>query len=221
MKICIVGLGYVGLPLALQFARSGANVLGLDIDAGKVESINRGESYIRHIAKEAITEQLRAGRLEAATDFNRLSGADAVIICVPTPLNRNRKPDISFIVETARAIAPPLSKGTLVVLESTTHPGTTDENLRTVLEEKSGLVAGADFHLAFSPEREDPGNPNSVVATIPKVVGGFTPAVWRKRLPFIQLRSSVSCRCRPAGSRKRPNCWRTFFAASISRWSMS
>ena len=134
MKICIVGLGYVGLPLALQFARSGANVLGLDIDAGKVESINRGESYIRHIAKEAITEQLRAGRLEAATDFNRLSGADAVIICVPTPLNRNRKPDISFIVETARAIAPHLSKGTLVVLESTTHPGTTDGNLRPSLK---------------------------------------------------------------------------------------
>jgi UDP-N-acetyl-D-glucosamine dehydrogenase len=187
MKICIVGLGYVGLPLAIQFARSGAHVIGLDIDAKKVESINRGKSYIRHIANEAIAEQLRAGRLETATDFSRLGSANAVIICVPTPLSKNREPDISFIVETARAIAPHLSKGTLVVLESTTYPGTTDENLRTALEENSGLVAGVDFHLAFSPEREDPGNPNSVVATIPKVVGGFTPACLEKALTVYSI----------------------------------
>jgi UDP-N-acetyl-D-glucosamine dehydrogenase len=187
MKICIVGLGYVGLPLAIQFARSGVHVIGLDIDAKKVESINRGESYIRHIANEAITEQLRGGRLEAATDFSRLTSADAVIICVPTPLNKNRDPDLSFILETGRAVAPHLSKGTLVVLESTTYPGTTDENLRTVLENESGFVAGVDFHLAFSPEREDPGNPNNVVATIPKVVGGFTPACLAKALSVYSI----------------------------------
>ena len=187
MKICIVGLGYVGLPLAIQFARSGVHVIGLDIDAKKVESINRGESYIRHIANEAITEQLRGGRLEATTDFSRIKEAEAVIICVPTPLNKNREPDISFIIETGRMIAMHLQKGALVVLESTTYPGTTEEDLRGVIEKNSKLTAGVDFYLAFSPEREDPGNPHSVVAGIPKVVGGLTPACLEKAVALYSI----------------------------------
>lgn len=180
MNIGIVGQGYVGLPLALQFARAGVNVLGLDIDPKKVEAINAGRSYIKHIESSAIAEQIQAGRFAASTDFGRIQGLEAVIICVPTPLNKNREPDISYIIETGKAMAPHLQKGTLVVLESTTYPGTTDEDLREVLEEGSGLKAGVDFHLAFSPEREDPGNPDSKVAIIPKVVGGLTPACLEK-----------------------------------------
>ncbi len=174
-NIAIVGLGYVGLPLSLQFARSGIKVLGLDIDAQKVDALNAGRSYIKHIESAAIAEQIKSGRFAAATDFARVREVQAVIICVPTPLNKNREPDISYILDTGRAIAPHLQKGTLVVLESTTYPGTTDEDLRAVLEQGSKLKAGADFHLAFSPEREDPANPDSKVATIPKVVGGYTP----------------------------------------------
>jgi UDP-N-acetyl-D-glucosamine dehydrogenase len=174
--IAIIGLGYVGLPLSLQFARSGVNVLGLDIDSVKVDAINAGRSYIKHIEPAAISEQVKSGRFSASTDFARVRDVEAVIICVPTPLNKNREPDISYITETGKSIAPYLHKGILVVLESTTYPGTTDEDLLRVLEKGSGLKAGRDFNLAFSPEREDPGNPKSVVADIPKVVGGFTPA---------------------------------------------
>ena len=182
MNICIVGLGYVGLPLAIQFARSGVTVVGLDIDAAKVDAINQGRSYIKHIPAETIQGALKAGLLSASTDFSVIKKVDAVIICVPTPLNKNREPDISYIVETGRRVAPHLAKGALVVLESTTYPGTTDGDLREVIEKNSGLKAGIDFHLAFSPEREDPGNPNSVVATIPKVVGGLTPACLEKAI---------------------------------------
>jgi UDP-N-acetyl-D-glucosamine dehydrogenase len=176
MKIAIVGLGYVGLPLSLQFARSGVEVLGLDIDSAKVDSISQGRSYIKHIESAAIAEHAKSGKLSASTDFSRVKETEAVIICVPTPLNKNREPDISYIIETGKAIAPHLKKGTLVVLESTTYPGTTDEDLRAVLEAGSKLKAGTDFHLAFSPEREDPGNAQSKVEIIPKVIGGYTPA---------------------------------------------
>jgi UDP-N-acetyl-D-glucosamine dehydrogenase len=176
MKIAIVGLGYVGLPLSLQFARSGVTVLGLDVDGTKVESLNSGRSYIKHITSEDIRQAVKAGKFSASADFNGIKTVEAVIICVPTPLNKNREPDISFIVETGKSIAPHLSRGTLVVLESTTYPGTTDEELRGVLEAGSGMKAGVDFHLAFSPEREDPGNSQSKVAIIPKVIGGYTPA---------------------------------------------
>lgn len=178
--IAIVGLGYVGLPLALQFCRSGAKVVGIDIDAAKVAALKEGRSYIKHITAESIREQMASGRLDATTDFAVASSVDAVIICVPTPLNKNREPDISYIVETGKALAPHLRKGVLVSLESSTYPGTTDEDLRGVLEAGSGLKAGVDFNLAFSPEREDPGNPQSVVASIPKVVGGLTPACLAK-----------------------------------------
>jgi UDP-N-acetyl-D-glucosamine dehydrogenase len=180
MNIAIVGLGYVGLPLSLQFARSGVNVLGLDIDPPKVEAINKGQSYIKHIEPAMVQEQVKAGRMSASTDFSRVREVEAVIICVPTPLNKNREPDISYILETGKAIAPHLTKGALVVLESTTYPGTTDEDLLKVLEAGSKMKAGVDFHLAFSPEREDPGNPASKVATIPKVIGGLTPACLEK-----------------------------------------
>ena len=176
MKIAVVGLGYVGLPLAIQFARSDVTVLGLDIDVAKVDSINQGRSYIKHISSETIKEVVKRDRLCASTDFNRVREVEAVIICVPTPLNKNREPDISFILETGRTIAPHLSNGALIVLESTTYPGTTDEDLRDVLEKGSNMQAGVDFHLAFSPEREDPANEQSKVKLIPKVVGGYTPA---------------------------------------------
>ena len=175
-RIAIVGMGYVGLPLALQFCRSGVSVTGLDIDAVKVDSINRGESYIGHISSSEIAEVTGDGRLRATTDFAACRDVSAVLICVPTPLNDHHEPDISYVLDTGRAIAPHLPHGCLVGLESTTYPGTTDGELREVLEAGSGLKAGVGFHLAFSPEREDPGRTSSTVKTIPKVVGGLTPA---------------------------------------------
>jgi UDP-N-acetyl-D-glucosamine dehydrogenase len=180
MKIAVVGLGYVGLPLSLQFARAGVNVLGLDVDTQKVEALNAGKSYIKHIEPAEIAKEVNAGSFKASVDFSRVKEAEAVIICVPTPLNKNREPDISYIVETGKSVAPHMAKGCLVVLESTTYPGTTDEDLREVLEAGSGMKAGKDFHLAFSPEREDPGNPDSKVALIPKVVGGYSPECLKK-----------------------------------------
>ena len=176
MKISIVGLGYVGLPLSLQFARSGTRVVGLDIDSVKVEALLAGRSYIRHIPSETVASAVGSGAFTATTDFAAARDTDAVIICVPTPLDHHREPDLSYVLATGRALAPYLRPGMLVALESTSYPGTTDTDLRHVLEAGSGLVAGSDFHLAFSPEREDPGNPLSDVATIPKLVGGLTPA---------------------------------------------
>ncbi len=182
MKIAIIGLGYVGLPLSLQFARSGVEVLGLDVDATKIEAIHAGKSYIHHILDGDIGSLVEQGKLSASTEFSRVGEVDAVIICVPTPLSVNREPDISYVLKSGEAIAPHLKKGTVVILESTTYPGTTDEDLRRVLEEGSGLKAGEDFYLAFSPEREDPGNPQSVVADIPKVIGGFSPECLEKAM---------------------------------------
>lgn len=243
MKIAVIGLGYVGLPLALQFARSGVTVLGLDVDQSKVDAIHSGKSYIKHIEGTEVLAHVDAGTFSADTDFSRVSEVEAVIICVPTPLNKYREPDLSYVLATGKAIAPflggketgvrsqeseeelvtvgaglikneepgttnygqpsapnqeqstknqehppgsnqePRTKNQkhaqrkkLVVLESTTYPGTTDEDLRAVLEEGSGLTAGVDFHLAFSPEREDPGRKDHSVKTIPKVMGGLTPA---------------------------------------------
>ena len=202
-QIAIVGLGYVGLPLSLQFARSGVAVLGLDIDAAKVAALNAAQSYIHHIPSADVADQVSSGRFNAATDFRRVREVQAIIICVPTPLNKNREPDISYILQTGVAIAPHLQRGQLVVLESTTYPGTTEEDLRAVLESGSGLTAGQDFHLAFSPEREDPGNPDSVVARIPKVVGGLTPACLEKAaalygLAIQQIVRVSSCRAAEA-----------------------
>ena len=173
-KISVIGLGYVGLPLSIQFARSGIKVLGLDLDPFKVDSINAGRTYLKHFSSESIAYQVNADRFEATTDPARLSEVDAIIICVPTPLDDHREPDLSFVLDTARTISPHLSKGVLITLESTTYPGTTEDELRSVLEEGSGMKAGIDFHLAYSPEREDPGREDASVKTIPKVVGGYT-----------------------------------------------
>lgn len=173
-QISVIGLGYVGLPLSLQFARSGVSVLGFDLDQQKIDSINAGRTYLKHFASESIAEQVSAGRFEATTDPARLCEVAAILICVPTPLDDHREPDLSFVLDTARTIAPHLSKGVLVTLESTTYPGTTEVELRQVLEEGSGMKAGIDFHLAYSPEREDPGRDDASVKTIPKVVGGYT-----------------------------------------------
>jgi UDP-N-acetyl-D-glucosamine dehydrogenase len=175
-RVGVIGLGYVGLPLALTFAgRGGLRALGLDVDPAKPLALAEGRSYIEHVPGAAIADAVRAGRLEASTDLARAAECDAIVVCVPTPLTREREPDLSFVVQTAEALAPVLRRGQLVVLESTTYPGTTDEVLLPILERGSGLRAGKDFFLAFSPERENPG---SGVAThaIPKIVGGYTPA---------------------------------------------
>jgi len=178
--IAIIGLGYVGLPLAIQFARSGVKVIGIDIDPHKPERINRGESYFKHVAADGIREVVDAGMLEATTEFSRCREVEAIILCLPTPLNSRREPELKFVLNTAETIAPYLPKGCLVVLESTTYPGTTEGELRQVLEAGSGMSAGVDFHLGFSPEREDPGNPASRVADIPKLVSGLTPACLQR-----------------------------------------
>jgi len=180
MKIGIIGLGYVGLPLVIQFAKSGAQVLGIDVDETKVNALNAGESYIKHIPAAEVRVQRDAGQIEATTDYARVKELDAVLICVPTPLDDKREPDLTYILNTARAIAPHLPKDIVVVLESTTYPGTTEDELRPILEAGSGLTAGNDFYLAYSPEREDPGNPDSQVAKIPKIIGGYTPACLEK-----------------------------------------
>jgi UDP-N-acetyl-D-glucosamine dehydrogenase len=171
-RVCVVGLGYVGLPLAETFAWGGFPVLGFDIDPEKVKKLRTGQSYIGHISAERIAELVDSGRFEATFNPNCFAQAEAIIICVPTPLTEAREPDLSYIVNTGRAISKHLRRGQLVVLESTTYPGTTEDLLRPILEE-SRLRAGRDFFLAFSPEREDPGNASFSTRTIPKVVGGF------------------------------------------------
>jgi UDP-N-acetyl-D-glucosamine dehydrogenase len=173
-RVGIVGLGYVGLPLAETFAWAGYPVLGFDVDAEKVARLKRGESYIGHICSERVAEMVASGRFDATSDSRRFADVDAIVICVPTPLTEAREPDLSYIAGTGRSIRPHLRPGQLIVLESTTYPGTTEDLLRPILEE-GGLRAGTDFFLAFSPEREDPGNPDYATRNIPKVVGGVDP----------------------------------------------
>jgi UDP-N-acetyl-D-glucosamine dehydrogenase len=172
--IGIIGLGYVGLPLTLRYAEAGFRVLGIDIDGAKVERLNRGESYINHIAAADIVHARDRG-FEATTDFSRAGEPDALIICVPTPLNAYREPDLSFVLGTTDALVPFMRPGQVLSLESTTYPGTTDEELKPRLESR-GFTIGQDVFLVFSPEREDPGNPDFHTRTIPKVCGGVTPA---------------------------------------------
>jgi UDP-N-acetyl-D-glucosamine dehydrogenase len=172
--IGIVGLGYVGLPLTLRYAEAGFRVLGIDIDRDKVDRLNRGESYIRHIATTDVA-RARENGFEATTDFTRAGEPDALIICVPTPLGAYREPDLSFVLGTTDALLPFMRPGQVLSLESTTYPGTTDEELKPRLESR-GFVIGRDVFLVFSPEREDPGNPHFHTRTIPKVCGGVTPA---------------------------------------------
>jgi UDP-N-acetyl-D-glucosamine dehydrogenase len=172
--IGIIGLGYVGLPLACTIARKGFSVLGVDIDLAKVDQINAGTSYIGHISGDEIAEMRKTGRFAATGDFSRLGEVDAIILCVPTPLTKHREPDLTFVTRTTESIAPHLRRGQLVVLESTTYPGTTRDVLRPILE-RGGMRSGRDFFLAYSPEREDPGNAQFSTAAIPKVVGGEGP----------------------------------------------
>lgn len=169
--IGIIGLGYVGLPLAIEFCKAGFQVTGFDIDDTKVESLKQGKSYIKHIDSSWIMDN--GSRFSPTTDFLKLSNMNCIIICVPTPLNKNREPDMTYVFNTTKTIAQYLRKGQLVVLESTTYPGTTDEDMRAILEE-TGSKAGVDFHLAFSPEREDPNRKDFSTSTIPKIVSGYT-----------------------------------------------
>ncbi len=167
----VVGLGYVGLPLAMAFARAGFPVTGFDIDPSKIDFIDRRESYIEAVPTDVLKAECEAGRFAATCDFDRLAECDIVAICVPTPLTAHRDPDLSYVAKTAEAIARTLRPGQLIVLESTTYPGTTDEVVRPILE-KTGLKSGTDFFLGYSPEREDPGNRQFHTASIPKVVAG-------------------------------------------------
>jgi UDP-N-acetyl-D-glucosamine dehydrogenase len=169
----VIGLGYVGLPLAVAFAREGCDVVGVDVDARKVDAIVAGESYVEDVPSQALREA--AARIEATTRYAALERADAVLICVPTPLTRNREPDLGPLLDASRSLAEVLKRDQLVVLESTTYPGTTREHVAPLLEE-SGLAAGRDFHLAFSPERVDPGRSDFTLRNTPKVIGGLTDA---------------------------------------------
>ncbi|MHB8174465.1 MAG: nucleotide sugar dehydrogenase [Nitrospirota bacterium] len=169
----VIGLGYVGLPLVQAFAGAGFTVTGFDKDTEKIDRLCAGRSYIKHISDSSVAELAGTGRFSATADFEKLREADCVIICVPTPLNEYREPDLSYVLDSTESAARTLRPGQLVVLESTTYPGTTDEEMRPILE-KTGLQAGRDFFLAFSPEREDPNNGSFNTATIPKVVGGYT-----------------------------------------------
>jgi UDP-N-acetyl-D-glucosamine dehydrogenase len=172
--IGIIGLGYVGLPLSFRYAEAGYKVIGFDIDPGKAEQLNSGKSYIRHFGDERVQDANKAG-FEATTDFTRIAEADALIMCVPTPLKEHREPDISFVTDTMDSLLPHMRKGQVVSLESTTYPGTTEEELRPRIE-STGLQLGENAFLVYSPEREDPGNQNFTTRTIPKVVGGYTEA---------------------------------------------
>jgi UDP-N-acetyl-D-glucosamine dehydrogenase len=194
----VIGLGYVGLPLLIEFAQEGFPVIGMDIDESKTRALKAGTSYIRHIPGDKVAGVFCAGKpADATTDFGRVSDCDALLICVPTPLTEHRDPDLSFIESTARSMAPHLRRGQLVVLESTTYPGTTEDVLVPILEQGSGLKAGKDFMVAFSPEREDPNNKDFSTSTIPKVVGGMDPdALAAARA----LYDSVICRTVPVST---------------------
>jgi len=195
-KIGIIGMGYVGLPLAIRFCEVGFKVYGFDIDEEKVKKLCAGKSYIKHIEDSEI--QKIANHFHPTSDFSELSEVDCIIICVPTPLNKYREPDMSFVFNTAQTIAKYIKKGQIVILESTTYPGTTDEDLRKILE-TSGLKAGEDFYLAFSPEREDPGNKEFTISKIPKIVGGYT----EKCLELaVALYSNITMKTVPVSSTK-------------------
>jgi UDP-N-acetyl-D-glucosamine dehydrogenase len=202
IKIGIIGCGYVGLPLALRFADVGQRVTGFDTDQKKISALNAGQSYIQHISADKIKQHVQGKRFDATTDFTRLREMDAVLICVPTPLDERREPDLSYVKKTAQSIAPHLQRNQLIVLESTTYPGTTEELVLPILEKdglKCPLARGAgsenvatDFYLAFSPEREDPGNKQFGLAQIPKVVGGINPASGRAAVAlYAQIVSKV------------------------------
>jgi len=184
-NIGVIGLGYVGLPLLREFLAKGFQALGFDIDEKKVISLNHGQSYIHHIPSELIQDWITDKHFLATTDFSRLTEVDSILICVPTPLDDHLQPDLQFVIDTCEQIAPYLKKEQLVILESTTYPGTTRDIMKPILE-KSGLHAGKDFYLAYSPEREDPGNASFTTSSIPKVVGGFTQSCLQKAVALYQ-----------------------------------
>jgi UDP-N-acetyl-D-glucosamine dehydrogenase len=174
-SVGVIGLGYVGLPLVIEFHRAGFDVRGFDTDTKKIEQLKQGKSYIKHISSRKIRAMIKTGRFSPTSDFSYISKTDCILICVPTPLNEYREPDLSYVIETTETASNYLRKGHLIILESTTYPGTTDEVMRPLLE-STKLKAGRDFSLAYSPEREDPNNPKFSTSVIPKVVGGYTPA---------------------------------------------
>lgn len=183
MKCGVIGLGYVGLPLAVEIANAGFEVIGIDVDEDKVHAVNRGRSYIEDVPHSALARVVKSGRLRATTDFDTLAQIDAISICVPTPLRKTKDPDISFILDAVSEISKRLRKGQIIILESTTYPGTTDEMLLPELSQ-SGLRVGKDFYLAFSPERVDPGNKVYRTKDTPKIIGGITPQCTRKAAAY-------------------------------------
>jgi UDP-N-acetyl-D-glucosamine dehydrogenase len=209
LRVGIIGCGYVGLPLALRFAEAGHRVTGFDTDPNKVQKLNRGESYIQHIPNNKVQQFVQSRHFSATTDFSRLAEADAILICVPTPLDQRREPDLSYVEQTAKAIRPHLRRGQLVVLESTTYPGTTEDLVLPILEQAGMKCPRAlgpendqiatDFFLAFSPEREDPGNKQFGLAQIPKVVGGVNPPSGRAA---VSLYAQIVARVVPVSSTK-------------------
>ena len=185
-RVHIIGLGYVGLSLAVALAKAGFTVRGIDVDLERVTQLNRGQSYLVDVATETLAPLVADGRLTGTTEFDEAGQADALIICVPTPLRKSKEPDISYIISALESLIPHLRPGQLMVLESTTYPGTTEEVVQPRLE-ASGRVIGRDFFLAFSPERVDPGNKRFTTATIPKVVGGVTPDCTRLAAALYRL----------------------------------
>jgi UDP-N-acetyl-D-glucosamine dehydrogenase len=211
--VAVIGLGYVGLPLSLRFAEIGVHVIGLDVDETKIKTLQAGETYIRHLGTDRIKATAKEGTFVPSSDMSRVSEAEAVILCVPTPLTKQREPDLSYVLKTGGAIAPPLQRGTLAVLESTTNPGTTDEDLRAVLEEGSGMNTGADFHLAYSPEREDPGNANSKVGKCGRSLAVSRRPAARKPWRFTRARWQRLSRFHPAKRPRRRSFSKTFSEA--------
>jgi UDP-N-acetyl-D-glucosamine dehydrogenase len=203
----IVGLGYVGLPLAVEFAQAGFSVTGIDIDPSKVDAINRGESYIQDISTAVLKPLVKAGKIRATTDFGIVATLDTINICVPTPLRKTKDPDMSYIVNACQEIAKYFRAGTLMILESTTYPGTTDE-LMLPMFERPDLKVGEHFFLCFSPERVDPGNPKYQTKNIPKVVGGITPNCTAE-----SARCSISRRSKP-WFRSARRAWRRWSSCS-------
>ena len=216
----VLGLGYVGLPLAAAFHRSGFRVLGFDTDPAKIDALGDGRNYLRHLGQEMTATLAASERFEATGDWTRMQEPDAILICVPTPLGAHQEPDLSFVESSARLIRDGLRRGQLVVLESTTYPGTTRDVVGPILAE-SGLVPGQDFLLAYSPEREDPGRQDFETSTIPKLVGGTCERSERSRAHSTPRRSPTCTRSARPRSPSPRSSWRTSSARSTSRWSTS
>lgn len=222
--ICIIGMGYVGLPLVIKFARADYCVIGIDVDAIKIDALCKGNSYINHIPSDHLKELVDSKKFIPTTDYTLALHAEAIIICVPTPLNKNREPNMQYVFSTAQSIAPFIKPGAVVMLESTTYPGTTDTDLREAIESVNHKQAGVDFHLAYSPEREDPGNPDFSVDTIPKVVGGLTPACRDKAIAIYKKVVNIIipvANCRVAEAAKlMENIFRSVNIAMVNELKM-